>query len=52
MDINFAFENKPLETESDQTVWLVVDPAAGGPSSDFAILSMCRVRGCVTVRPL
>lgn len=49
VDINFAFEAKPLELVDNQTVWLVVDPAAGGPSSDFAILSICRSRGCVTV---
>jgi len=49
VDINFAFETAPLDAEVDQTVWLVVDPAAGGPSSDFAVLSMSRQRGCVTV---
>jgi len=49
VDINFAFEAQPLELTDNQTVWLVVDPAAGGPSSDFAIVSICRSRGCVTV---
>ena len=49
IDIEFAFDTAPLPMEMDQTVWVVVDPAAGGPSSDFAVLSMCRSRGCVTV---
>ena len=49
IDIEFAFDTAPLPMEMDQTVWIVVDPAAGGPSSDFAVLSMCRSRGCVTV---
>ena len=49
IDIEFAFDTAPLPMELDQTVWVVVDPAAGGPSSDFAVLSMCRARGCVTV---
>ena len=52
IDIEFAFSTPPLPTEMDQTVWIVVDPAAGGPSSDFAVLSMSRSRGCVTVRAL
>jgi len=50
IDIEFAFDTAPLPMEMDQTVWIVVDPAAGGPSSDFAVLSMVRSRGCVTVR--
>ena len=50
IDIEFAFDTAPLPMEMDQTVWIVVDPAAGGPSSDFAVLSMVRCRGCVTVR--
>ena len=49
VDIKFAFETAPLDAEVDQTVWFVVVPAAGGPSSDFAVLSMSRQRGSVTV---
>jgi hypothetical protein len=30
-------------------IWITIDPAAGGPSSDYAIVSMCRIKGCVTV---
>lgn len=49
VDINFAFDNAPLPPIDNDTVWIVVDPAAGGPSSDFAVLSMTRQRGTVTV---
>ena len=49
VDIEFAFDMEPLPAEQGQTVWLVVDPAAGGPSSDFAVLSISRQRGTVTV---
>lgn len=30
-------------------MYLVIDPAAGGPGSDYAILSMQRHRGNVTI---
>lgn len=49
VDIEFAFNMPSLPCESGQVIWVVVDPAAGGPSSDFAVLSMTRQRGCVTV---
>ena len=35
--------------EWKQTVYMVVDPAAGGPQSDFALLSFVRSKGLVTV---
>ena len=40
---------EPLPLVQDQTVFLVIDPAAGGPQSDYAIVSLVRQRGCVTV---
>jgi hypothetical protein len=43
---------KPLPM-SDKTkppfVFVVIDPAAGGPQSDYAIVSIVRERGNVTV---
>ena len=30
-------------------VYIIIDPAAGGPQSDFAILSMVREKGLITV---
>lgn len=43
------FDTTPLEPIRDQTIWITIDPAAGGPQSDYAIVSICRQRGCVTV---
>eukprot|EP00961_Rhodomonas_salina_P207823 2804906-Rhodomonas_salina.1 len=33
-------------------VFIVIDPAAGGPSSDFAIVSLVREKGLITVSSL
>jgi hypothetical protein len=33
-----------------QTIYLVIDPAAGGPHSDFAIVSFTKQKGIITVR--
>lgn len=49
-DIAHMFESTLLPLVQDQTVWLVIDPAAGGPGSDYAMVSMVRQRGTVTVR--
>ena len=49
-DIALAFETPGLPFEQDQMVWTVVDPAAGGPQSDYAIVSIVRSKGCVQVR--
>ena len=49
-DIKIALELQPLNIVSDCTVFIVIDPAAGGPHSDYAIVSMLRGRGNVTVR--
>ena len=44
------FEMEPMPLILHQEVFVVVDPAAGGPSSDYAIVSLCRTRGNVQVR--
>jgi hypothetical protein len=38
----------PLEWK--QQIFIIIDPAAGGPQSDFALLSMTRHKGIITVR--
>lgn len=48
-DIQKMFDTPPLPLELHQMVWLVIDPAGGGPQSDYAMVSICRTRGCVTV---
>lgn len=49
VDINIMFSQKQLPLVQNSTVWIVVDPAAGGPSSDYAIVSIVRQKGIVTV---
>ena len=48
-DIALAFDTVPLPIVQNQTVFVVVDPAAGGPQSDYAVVSIVRTKGCVTV---
>ncbi len=50
VDIDAMFSATPLEFAKDQDVFVVIDPAAGGPSSDYAVVSLVRQRGIVTVR--
>lgn len=51
-DIEIAFSLEAIPAALNSTVWLVVDPAAGGPQSDYAVVSIYRSRGTVTVSPL
>jgi hypothetical protein len=48
-DIAIAMALEPLAHESNPTVFIVIDPAAGGPQSDYALVSIIRHRGSVTV---
>lgn len=48
-DIALMFDTHGFAPIDKQTIWIVVDPAAGGPSSDYAIVSICRHKGCVQV---
>ena len=49
-DIAIAMALKPLPLPDNPFVFVVIDPAAGGPQSDYAIVSIVRERGNVTVR--
>jgi hypothetical protein len=49
-DIDDLFSAQPLTFIQDQEIFIIIDPAAGGPSSDYAVVSLCRQRGIVTVR--
>lgn len=40
----------PDMDETNERIFIVIDPAAGGPRSDYAIFSFVRKRGRVTVR--
>lgn len=48
-DIDIAFNITALPIELNTMIWVVIDPAAGGPQSDYAVVSICRSRGTVTV---
>ena len=39
-----------IPADYNSTVWIVFDPAAGGPQSDYGIVSITRTRGTVSVR--
>ena len=43
------FAASPLPFVQDEDIFLVIDPAAGGPSSDYAVVSFTRQRGVITV---
>lgn len=49
-DIALMFDTPGFDFVQNQVVWTVVDPAAGGPQSDYAVVSICRHKGCVQVR--
>jgi hypothetical protein len=48
-DVEIMFASPAIEFAKNTTVWLVVDPAAGGPQSDYALVTICRSKGCVVV---
>jgi hypothetical protein len=48
-DIVIAMSLSPLDFPDNPTIFIVIDPAAGGPQSDYAIVSIIRHRGSVTV---
>ena len=49
-DLILMFDTSALTLTLNQTVWIVIDPAAGGPQSDYALVSICRIKGCIVVR--
>lgn len=48
-DIDVLFSMKPPEIVWNQSVFIVIDPAAGGPQSDFAFVTIVRQKGIITV---
>jgi hypothetical protein len=48
-DIKIAMAIEPMPFEHNNTIFVVIDPAAGGPQSDYAVVSLCRSRGNITV---
>ena len=50
VDIDAMFAASALPFVQDEDIFLLIDPAAGGPSSDYAVVSFTRQRGVITVR--
>lgn len=50
-DLDVMFSQPAPEMRVNEDVHIFIDPAAGGPGSDYAILSVTRHKGLVTVRP-
>lgn len=46
-DIERLFALPPYPSYISEDLFIMIDPAAGGPSSDYAFLSFCRYRGMV-----
>ena len=49
VDLETMFDQEPPEFRNSEAIFLAIDPAAGGPSSDYAMVSMVRHKGLVTV---
>jgi hypothetical protein len=48
-DIEDMFTQKPYDSVVNSDLFLVIDPAAGGPQSDYAFITFTRLRGNVCV---
>lgn len=48
-DIDAMMSMQPLPARIQEPIFMFIDPAAGGPSSDYCILCITRYRGQVTV---
>ena len=46
-DIAVMFEQAALAPAFSETIYIVIDPAAGGPQSDYAFISFTRTKGMV-----
>lgn len=49
--IDLMFDQPPPMPELNEPVFIFIDPAAGGPQSDYAVLSVTRQKGLLTVSP-
>ena len=48
-DIDAVMSMTPPPPQWKQHVYIIIDPAAGGPQSDFALISITRNKGLITV---
>ena len=47
--LNVMFNSPAATPPLNETIHVVIDPAAGGPSSDYAMLTITRIQGIITV---
>ena len=50
VDMDIMFSQQPPQWITNDAIHLFIDPAAGGPGSDYAVLSVGRQKGLITVR--
>jgi hypothetical protein len=48
-DIEALMQSTPMPFIWRQTIYIIIDPAAGGPQSDFAVVSFVKQKGIITV---
>lgn len=48
--IDIMFSQNPPTPVLNEAVYTFIDPAAGGPQSDYAVVSVTRQKGMLTVR--
>lgn len=48
-DLDIMFNQDPIPVRNTQPIYIAIDPAAGGPQSDYAMVSITRYKGMVTV---
>lgn len=48
-DLDIMFSQRPPSLSMNEAIHVFIDPAAGGPGSDYAVLSVCRQKGLITV---
>lgn len=48
-DLDVMFNQTPPDPINSQALYIAIDPAAGGPSSDYALVSIVRHKGLITV---
>jgi hypothetical protein len=50
VDLDIMFSQQAPQWVTNDVIHLFIDPAAGGPGSDYAIVSVGRQKGLITVR--
>ena len=48
-DLDAMFAQSPPQWNVNDPIYIVIDPAAGGPHSDYAMVSFARQKGMITV---